>query len=343
MLTQSKLKEQLSYDPSTGLFTRLVSPNGKNKVGEIAGTIEKAGYISISVLGKSYKAHRLAWLYMKGCMPEKHIDHINGIKSDNRFENLREVSVSKNMTNKTIGKNNKTGKVGVVARRGKYEARITVDGVRVHLGTFTELQDAVKARLDAEDKYGFTTKDVVPNTTKFESVYTGRGFASTIDSDGCRTKEKLIRDIYNNQKSNSINRGHRSPEYTLEELTEWLMSQTLFHTLYSEWKNSGQEKRLIPSVDRKCDDVHYCMSNIQLMTFGENEDKYKAGKLLNGKGDCKAVECYDGESGEWLATYHSQAEAARCTDVSQSSIAKQLNIGTTGKRKLKYIWKYKEN
>lgn len=82
MVTQEELKKQLQYSKHTGLFTRLTSPNGKNKVGEIAGTIDKNGYVKISIKSKAYKAHRLAWLYEFGNFPTKHLDHINGKKEN---------------------------------------------------------------------------------------------------------------------------------------------------------------------------------------------------------------------------------------------------------------------
>ncbi len=90
-----------------------------------------------------------------------------------------------------------------------------------------------------------------------------------------RTKSGIVTSIYGSQRSNSRRRGHRMPEYTKQELQDWLFSQTLFHELFDEWTQSGHKSRLRPSVDRKLDDIHYCMRNIQLMTWGENNTKVK--------------------------------------------------------------------
>ena len=336
-ITQSELKSLLLYNKELGIFTRLTSPNGKEKVGDIAGTIEKSGYVSINVSGKSYKAHRLVWLYHIGKFPKKHLDHINNNRLDNRIENLREVTVADNMKNKTKPKHNTSGKTGVIyhKKNKNWCARITVDKVKISLGSFENKEDAIQARLDAEEKYGYTTKEKVVNDSKLRELYNSRT-RTTWESKGERTKKSLVGDIYYNQLSNSRSRGHREPEYSKEELYEWLMSQTKFHELFAEWKASGEQKRLIPSVDRKCDDVHYCMNNIQLMTFGENEDKYKADKLANKNiVDQIEVEQYDIDTGELIAVFPSMSEARRITG------AKGISSVCSGKRKTAggYIWR----
>ena len=124
-----------------------------------------------------------------------------------------------------------------------------------------------------------------------------------------KTKEGVSAVIYNTQKRNSKLRGHRPPEYNLKELREWLYSQTKFHELYNEWKLSGYKKNLKPSVDRKHDAIHYCFSNIQLMTWRENNEKsFKTMSVDLSK--CKEVHQYTKE-GEYVATYHSIAEACK--------------------------------
>ena len=89
MITQEELKELLDYNPETGLFTWNVYNNIKNKT--TAGTFND-GYIQIKIKQKIYQAHRLAWLYVYGEWPKGQIDHINGIRDDNRIENLRDVT-----------------------------------------------------------------------------------------------------------------------------------------------------------------------------------------------------------------------------------------------------------
>lgn len=93
MLTYDRLIERLSYDSSTGIF------QWKNHLRKV-GSIDVYGYLIIKIDGKSYKSHRLAWLYMTSEWPKDTIDHKNGIKNDNRWDNLREATNSENCMNR---------------------------------------------------------------------------------------------------------------------------------------------------------------------------------------------------------------------------------------------------
>ena len=114
-LTQKRLKELLHYDPETGIFTRIKKVRGG--LGENpneAGSIKtKHDYRIIGIDNKSYKASRLAFLYMEGYFPENIVDHKNRIKSDDRYKNLRQVTQQCNVKNCSIRKNNKSGVSGV--------------------------------------------------------------------------------------------------------------------------------------------------------------------------------------------------------------------------------------
>ena len=162
-----------------------------------------------------------------------------------------------------------------------------------------------------------------------------------------KTKDGLISNVYSNQKTSSKRRGHRPPEYTKQELKEWLFSQKLFHELHSEWAQSGYLKRLVPSVDRKHDDIHYCMKNIQLMTWEENEQKghddMRKGILKHGHNPQKKV-CQHTIDDEFIAEYHSMNEAERQTDIAQGSISRCCNgkLKSAGGFKWRYKQKYKE-
>lgn len=136
ILTQEELKTQLHYNPETGIFTRKI-PKQSIKVGASAGCLN-GGYIQISVLNKKYAAHRLAWLYMTGDWPIDQIDHINGIRDDNRLCNLRECSQSENMMNIPKNKSNKSGIKGVFfdSHAKKWRASCRLDGKKVFLGSF---------------------------------------------------------------------------------------------------------------------------------------------------------------------------------------------------------------
>ena len=144
-----------------------------------------------------------------------------------------------------------------------------------------------------------------------------------------KTKNGVSAIIYGGQTTRSKTRGHRPPEYSLIEFREWLYSQTKFHELYSEWVNSGYKKRLKPSVDRKHDDIHYCMSNIQLMTWEENNKKSHIGcrerKFYKGHQTIQQLQ----QDGTIIEDFISQSEASRITGISKGSIWKVLE----GKRK----------
>lgn len=132
IITQDELKELLHYDPDTGIFTRIKCDKRKDRIGEVAGGVHRFGYWIIKLNLKEYKAHRLAWLYMTGRWPLNQIDHINRIRTDNRFSNLRECSNSENCKNMSKNKKNTSGYKGVSfdSRKKKWKARCSVDKVR---------------------------------------------------------------------------------------------------------------------------------------------------------------------------------------------------------------------
>lgn len=145
MITQSELKYQLNYNEKTGIFTRLKSFTRSVKIGDIAGTKTKQGYIRICVLNKEYLAHRLAFLYVKGYLPTMQIDHINNKKDDNSWENLREATHSQNVLNRKIQKNNTTGYKGVYFNQGRWLASCRINNKYIHIGRFSTKEEASKA------------------------------------------------------------------------------------------------------------------------------------------------------------------------------------------------------
>jgi len=156
MLTQKKLKKLLHYNQDTGEFTWRVNRGG-NRSGTVAGSMNGSGYILIQIDGKSYKAHRLAWLYEHGAWPPADMDHINHIRTDNRLDNLRPVTRSENMRNASKYSHNSSGVTGVHWHKDckKWRAFISVDGKQLHLRLFDCSFDALVTRLLAEQKYGY--------------------------------------------------------------------------------------------------------------------------------------------------------------------------------------------
>lgn len=119
LLTQSRLKEVLEYNPSTGVFIwiKKTHPSVRIEIGQIAGSIRPDGYNQIMIDCYPRLAHRLAWLYVYGSFPEKEgknfIDHIDGNRANNAIENLKEVSQSQNNRNAQIRCDNTSNVVGV--------------------------------------------------------------------------------------------------------------------------------------------------------------------------------------------------------------------------------------
>lgn len=111
MITQSKLHDMFEYREDGNLIHRHTVQGGK-RIGEIAGSPHNMGYRQITIDGKKQLLHRLIWMYHYGELPDQ-IDHINGQRSDNRIENLRECSYSQNHGNKRLNKNNTSGFKGV--------------------------------------------------------------------------------------------------------------------------------------------------------------------------------------------------------------------------------------
>ncbi|MGL9722000.1 HNH endonuclease [Symbiopectobacterium sp.] len=141
------MKKILNYDPIEGVFTWAVKPNRRIRIGDTAGTLHKHGYVYITINKKLYRAHRLAWFFFFGRWPEKEIDHINGVKNDNRISNLREATSSQNHQNEKIPKNNKSGVKGVFwsKKRKRYCAKCMVNRRGFYIGSFVDVPEAEEA------------------------------------------------------------------------------------------------------------------------------------------------------------------------------------------------------
>ncbi len=170
-LTQEVLKQSLHYAPETGVFTWLVRPiehfknahhmrvhHAKWAHKEAGAVIPSHGYRIIKMFGKSFKAHRLAHLYMTGKYPTLDIGHENQVESDNRWANLQEVTDTENMRNRKIPSDCKTLIMGVTYRlrdRNPWQAKIGQMNKLIWLGGYDNLLDAACARKSAENRLGY--------------------------------------------------------------------------------------------------------------------------------------------------------------------------------------------
>lgn len=149
--------ERLSYDSRTGIFKWKIRAASHVPKGSKAGNLDKYGYVRIKILGRDYRAHRLAWLIVYGSFPPDQIDHINGVKHDNRIMNLRAVTHAENSRNRPLYIGNKSGHTGIFynKRMKKWVAQIGGTRKRVHLGSFENKEDAIEARKIAEINYNY--------------------------------------------------------------------------------------------------------------------------------------------------------------------------------------------
>ena len=158
ILTQCRLKEFLRYDEKTGLFTRIKLckfSNKKTVIGELVKTRANLGYLRLCLNGNEYLVHRLVWLYIHGAWPKDQIDHINGIRDDNRIANLRECTMSQNMQNlRSPFPTNSTGYQGVAFcnTKKRFRTNIRINGKRIHIGYFKTALEASEAYLREKRK-----------------------------------------------------------------------------------------------------------------------------------------------------------------------------------------------
>lgn len=151
-LTAERLRELFSYDPETGNFTRLVTSGLRSKKGTIAGCIDLTGYVRYSIDYGRYHGHRLVWLYVHGSWPKDQIDHINGIRHDNRLCNLRECTSAQNAQNMPVRSDNTSGFVGAhyFSANNNWQAGIRVNGKKYHIGVFKTAEEAHAAYVEAK-------------------------------------------------------------------------------------------------------------------------------------------------------------------------------------------------
>lgn len=145
-LAAERVRELLSYDPDTGVFTWLVSLAGRGggvQIGKVAGSIDTKGRRQIKIDGHAYFAHRLAFLWMTGEWPADQVDHRDRDHSNNRWLNLREASPSQNaMNRKPFRPKHDLPRGAHALPSGRYAACIQLDGRLRHIGVFDTAEAA---------------------------------------------------------------------------------------------------------------------------------------------------------------------------------------------------------
>lgn len=150
-LSAKNVSEIFEYSDGSLFWRR--SLTGKNRIaGNKAGYRNRDGYIMVEVAGKAVAAHRVVWLMHTGRWPDGEIDHINGVRDDNRIENLRDVTHQANTENRRLPvRSSATGALGVtLTKDGRYRARIRSDGRLISLGVFGSAEDAHAAYVEAK-------------------------------------------------------------------------------------------------------------------------------------------------------------------------------------------------
>lgn len=150
-LTPDYVRSILNYDQHTGVFTWKIWRGGSAKQNSKAGKLERSGYVRIRIGTKLYLGHRLAWFYTYGVWPLDCIDHVNRNRADNRLVNLRLATYSENAENGSVRVTNSSGVPGVSWKKhqNKWRVYITKNYKQIHIGYFSDLNDAIQARINA--------------------------------------------------------------------------------------------------------------------------------------------------------------------------------------------------
>jgi hypothetical protein len=158
-------KDIVDYDAETGVFVwrfrssteRYDRAFNSRYAGKVAGGKKNNGYLFLKYEYEFYPAHRVAWAVQTGSYPKNNIDHINGVRDDNRWVNLRDVTQSENLKNARLPRTNTSGRIGVrfVTRDKIWAAAIYAERKQIYLGSFKTKEDAIAARAAAEKLHGY--------------------------------------------------------------------------------------------------------------------------------------------------------------------------------------------
>ena len=144
-INQQFLQERFKYRDGHLWWVKVSKYASTVKAGQQFGCYDSSGYRVGTLKGKLYKEHRLIWLYHYGEWPKECIDHINGVRDDNRIENLREVTTQQNNFNRKSAKGSSSKYKGVswYKQHKKWRVRYRYNGRQCYVGLYeTELEAA---------------------------------------------------------------------------------------------------------------------------------------------------------------------------------------------------------
>jgi len=151
-VTRARLRALLDYNSKTGEFRWRERVRRAIQRSDMVGSLDRDGYRRITINRRSYAAHHLAWLYMKGHWCPQMIDHRDLDRSNNGWTNLRRATSSQNNANKPLYRNNACGLKGVSPDKSRWRATIYKNGRKHHLGMFATPQAAHAAYAKAARK-----------------------------------------------------------------------------------------------------------------------------------------------------------------------------------------------
>jgi len=192
-------------------------------------------------------------------------------------------------------------------------------------------------------KINKSTTEFKKDRTKIDGLYSSCKKCVSFDRKISERKlENLPTRIYHHQVETSKKREHKLPAYTREQLKEWLLSQDKYHTIHSQWADSGYKKELTPSVDRLDDYKGYRFDNIQITTWEDNNLKGRS-DIYSGKNTkySKAVlqlDCF----GEIIKEYKSIAIAARENNLHLTAISAVCRGVESNYTAGGFVWKFKD-
>ena len=154
MLTQERIHHLFTYDKEKGVLVRNCT-TGRALAGTSSFAKDRDGYHIVGIDGKLYRTHRVIWFYIYGKFPDGYLDHINRNRTDNKIENLRQVSKAQNRENIDVAVNSKSGVKGVWLHKQtkKWCASIGYKGKNIHLGSFKSIEEAYAAYKTAASIY----------------------------------------------------------------------------------------------------------------------------------------------------------------------------------------------